>query len=87
MEKANGDLLVNQGIILNSTNQPPSRFGHTVNFISKSSVLIFGGATEVNNTFTMTADTYSYNIIENSWNKIERKYLFVRNIRFYFPIQ
>lgn len=72
MEMTKGDLFINKGIILNSINQPPSRFGHTVNFISKSSVLIFGGAIETNNTFTMTSDTYSYNTIKNLWNKIER---------------
>lgn len=74
MEKINGDVLANKGIILNSINQPPARFGHTVNFISKSSVLIFGGATEAKNIFAMSAETFLYNIITNAWTKIERNY-------------
>jgi len=72
MEKINDDIVFNKGIILDSINQPPSRFGHTVNFINKTTVLIFGGAIEINKSYTMTSDTYAFNIISNSWTKLER---------------
>ena len=72
MDKNNGDLLSNKSLILNSINQAPSRFGHSVNFINKYSIIIFGGAIQVNSKYIMTAEIYLYNITTNTWMKIDR---------------
>ena len=60
--------------IIQSTNLPPPRFGHTVNIVSKTSIVIFGGAISTPDnqaSYTMTADLYLYNMPENYWKKLE----------------
>ena len=42
---------------------------------SKTKVLIYGGATGDKGKYTMTGDTYLFNIFRNEWAKIERKHL------------
>ncbi len=56
-----------------SSNYPPPRFGHTVNLVSQTTVLIFGGAITGNVNYTMTADLYLFNMALNTWKKLERK--------------
>ena len=53
---------------------PPPRFGHTVNIISKTRIVIFGGAISTPNnqaSYTMTSDLYLYNMAQNTWKKLE----------------
>ena len=53
---------------------PPPRFGHTVNIISKTRIVIFGGAISTPNnqaSYTMTSDLYLYNMSQNLWKKLE----------------
>jgi len=53
---------------------PPPRFGHTVNIISKTRIVIFGGAISTPNnqaSYTMTSDLYLYNMSQNVWKKLE----------------
>ena len=53
---------------------PPPRFGHTVNIISKTSIVIFGGAISTPDnqaSYTMTSDLYLYNMAQNFWKKLE----------------
>ena len=53
---------------------PPPRFGHTVNIISKSCIVIFGGAISTPDnqaSYTMTSDLYLYNMPQNFWKKLE----------------
>jgi len=53
---------------------PPPRFGHTVNIISKTRIVIFGGAISTPNnqaSYTMTSDLYLYNMAQNVWKKLE----------------
>ena len=53
---------------------PPPRFGHTVNIISKSCIVIFGGAISTPDnqaSYTMTSDLYLYNRPQNFWKKLE----------------
>ena len=53
---------------------PPPRFGHTVNIISKTSIVIFGGAISTPDnqaSYTMTSDLYLYNMVQNAWKKLE----------------
>ena len=57
-----------------SNNFPPPRFGHTVNLVSQTTVLIFGGAISGHVNYTMTADLYLFNMSLNSWKKLERKF-------------
>lgn len=54
-----------------SNNFPPPRFGHTVNLVSQTTVLIFGGAISGHVNYTMTADLYLFNMSLNSWKKLE----------------
>ena len=60
--------------VIQSTNLPPPRFGHTVNIVSKTSIVIFGGAISTPDnqaSYTMTADLYLYNMPDNYWKKLE----------------
>ena len=53
---------------------PPPRFGHTVNIISKTRIVIFGGAISTPNnqaSYTMTSDLYLYNMAQNIWKKLD----------------
>jgi protein phosphatase len=59
--------------IVTPLNAPPPRFGHTVNLVSKTTVVVFGGAISSPGNYTMTADLYLYNMALNSWKKLDRK--------------
>ena len=53
---------------------PPPRFGHTVNLISKTSIVIFGGAISTSDNkagYTMKSNLYLYNMALNFWKKLE----------------
>ena len=50
---------------------PVPRFGHTVNLVSKSTVVVFGGAVSNPGSYTMTADLFLYNMVQNQWKKLE----------------
>ena len=67
------DILKNYAKRLHSKYLPPPRFGHTVNAISESSIVIFGGAIYNPNkkdSFRMTSDLYLYNANDNIWKKL-----------------
>lgn len=69
----NGNSFLKQyGEKVSSNNFPPPRFGHTVNLVTQTTVLIFGGAISGNVNYTMTADLYLFNMALNSWKKLER---------------
>jgi len=71
MERSEG-FLKSVAEIVTPTNAPPPRFGHTVNLVSKTTVVVFGGAISSPGNYTMTADLYLYNMALNSWKKLER---------------
>jgi hypothetical protein len=75
MEKnSNSDNFIKlYGEIVTSENAPPPRFGHTVNLVSKTTVVAFGGAISSPGNYTMTADLYLYNMSTNSWKRLDRK--------------
>ena len=53
---------------------PPPRFGHSVNLISKTSIVIFGGAISTSDnkaSYTMKSNLYLYNMALNFWKKFE----------------
>jgi len=69
-----GTFLKKHAEVINSNTTPPARFGHTVNLVSKTTVVIFGGAISSPGNYTMTTDLYLYNMATNVWKKLERKY-------------
>ena len=52
---------------------PQARFGHTITIVSKSKVVLFGGATGDTGKYSMTGETYIYNILNKSWQKLQGK--------------
>jgi protein phosphatase len=72
MEKNNENFLKIYAEIVTATNSPPPRFGHTVNLVSKTTVVVFGGAISSPGNYTMTADLYLYNMTSNAWKKLDR---------------
>ena len=50
---------------------PLARFGHTVTQVSKSKVIMFGGATGDTGKYTITGDTYALDLISFKWAKLE----------------
>jgi N-acetylneuraminic acid mutarotase len=73
MDKIPDLFLKKNADIITSPSSPPARFGHTVNLVSKTTVIVFGGAISSPGNYTMTADLYLYNMLANSWKKLERK--------------
>ena len=57
--------------IVTSDTLPPPRFGHTVNLVSKNTIVVFGGAISTPGNYTMTSDLYIYRIQLNQWKKLE----------------
>jgi len=72
MDKSVELFLKKNAEIITPNNSPPARFGHTVNLVSKTTVIVFGGAISSPGNYTMTADLYLYNMSTNSWKKLER---------------
>lgn len=68
---------------------PLARFGHTITqgkwaqssckrancVVSKSKVVLFGGATGDTGKYIITGDTYTLDLISFKWTKLEGKYL------------
>jgi hypothetical protein len=65
---------------------PLARFGHTITqgkifimksfniyLVSKSKVILFGGATGDTGKYIITGDTYCLDLISNKWSKLEGK--------------
>ncbi len=47
------------------------RFFYLPNLVSKSKVILFGGATGDTGRYVITGDTYALDIIGNKWSKLE----------------
>ena len=63
---------------------PQARFGHTITIVSKAKVVLFGGATGDTGKYSMTGETFMYNILNKAWQKLtgknfvkSRKYIFL----------
>ena len=65
-------------------NFPQSRFGHTVTLISKTKIILFGGATGDTGRYSITGDTYSFDITTRYWKKIDGLILFITIILNYY---
>lgn len=48
---------------------PQARFGHTITLVSKTKVVLFGGATGDTGKYSMTGETYLFNILTRTWSK------------------
>ena len=59
---------------------PQARFGHTITLVSKTKVVLFGGATGDTGKYSMTGETYLFNILTKTWSKLNGKL----NSYFYF---
>jgi protein phosphatase len=49
---------------------PLARFGHTTSMVSKSKLVLFGGATGDIGKYVITNDVYSFCLIKNKWAKL-----------------
>mgnify|MGYP000628018098 CR=1 FL=1 len=54
---------------------PQARFGHTITIVSKSKVVLFGGATGDTGKYSMTGETFMYNILNKAWQKLQGKWV------------
>ncbi len=52
---------------------PQARFGHTITLVSKTKVVLFGGATGDTGKYSMTGETYLFNILTKTWSKLNGK--------------
>lgn len=60
------------GTLVNVTgNKPAPRFGHTITAISKTKVVLFGGAIGDTGRYSIVGDSYSYDCLTRTWTKIE----------------
>lgn len=50
--------------------QPEPRFGHTFTLTSKTKGILFGGAVGDTGKYSITADTYSFDLLTRVWKKI-----------------
>ncbi len=46
---------------------PLARFGHTITIVAKQKVVLFGGATGDTGKYSMTGETFMYNILSKNW--------------------
>ena len=56
---------------------PQARFGHTITLVSKTKVVLFGGATGDTGKYSMTGETYLFNILTKTWSKLNGKYILI----------
>jgi hypothetical protein len=49
---------------------PQARFGHTVTTVAKNKVVLFGGATGDTGKYSMTGETYLFNVLNKQWQKL-----------------
>lgn len=50
---------------------PLARFGHTINLVSKTKAVLFGGATGDSGKYIITNDTYSFDTTTLYWKKLD----------------
>lgn len=49
---------------------PLARFGHTITQLSKTKVVLFGGATGDIGKYVITGDTYTLGLRDHQWKKL-----------------
>ena len=56
---------------------PQARFGHTVTIVAKNKVVLFGGATGDTGKYSMTGETFMYNVLSKNWQKLQGLFIFL----------
>lgn len=56
-----------------SKNVPQARFGHTITMVNKYKVVLFGGATGDTGKYSMTGETYIFNMLLKTWTELNGK--------------
>ena len=56
---------------------PQARFGHTITLVSKTKVVLFGGATGDTGKYSMTGETFLFNILARTWSKLNGNIYYV----------
>ncbi len=54
-----------------SGESPLPRFGHTVTIVSKTKVILFGGATGDVGKYAITGDTFLLDLVTKKWRKLD----------------
>ena len=52
---------------------PQARFGHTITMVHKYKVVLFGGATGDTGKYSMTGETFIFNILLKTWTELNGK--------------
>ena len=55
-------------------NVPQARFGHTITMVNKYKVVLFGGATGDTGKYSMTGETFIFNLLLRTWTELNGKY-------------
>lgn len=55
-------------------NVPQARFGHTITMVNKYKVVLFGGATGDTGKYSMTGETFIFNMLLRTWTELNGKY-------------
>lgn len=50
---------------------PLPRFGHTMTLVTKTKVVLFGGATGDTGRYSITGDTYSLDLMSKTWRRLD----------------
>jgi len=60
-------------------NVPQARFGHTITMVNKYKVVLFGGATGDTGKYSMTGETYIFNMLLRTWTELNGKFIYNTN--------
>lgn len=63
-----------------SGNPPTPRFGHTATILNKTKIVMFGGATGNTGQFSITDNTYLFDIVTKIWKKLESNLLLTKRL-------
>lgn len=55
-------------------NVPQARFGHTITMVNKYKVVLFGGATGDTGKYSMTGETFIFNMLLRTWTELNGKF-------------
>ncbi len=55
-------------------NVPQARFGHTITMVNKYKVVLFGGATGDTGKYSMTGETFIFNLLLRTWTELNGKF-------------
>ena len=61
-------------------NVPQARFGHTITMVNKYKVVLFGGATGDTGKYSMTGETFIFNLLLRTWTELNGKFQYFNYI-------